>query len=65
MILFGAEVQHALAVLDEGAALDGDVDLREVAQNEVDQLLRAVAINQILSLTPDCEGPPHLVTMPS
>lgn len=35
----GADVDHAVAELDEGAALDGDVEVRDVVQDELDQLL--------------------------
>lgn len=35
----GRDVDHAVAELDEGAALDGDVEVGDVVQDEVDELL--------------------------
>ena len=35
----GADVDHAVPELDEGAALDGDVEVGDVVQAEVDELL--------------------------
>lgn len=35
----GRDVDHAVAELDKGAALDGDVEVRHVVQDEVDELL--------------------------
>lgn len=35
----GADVDHAVAELDEGAALDGDVEVGNVVQDKVGELL--------------------------
>lgn len=35
----GGDVDHAVAELDERAALDGDVEVGDVVQDEVDELL--------------------------
>ncbi len=38
----GGDVDHAVAELDEGAALDGDVEVGDVVQDEADELLVAL-----------------------
>ena len=38
----GRDIEHAVPELDEGAALDGDVQVSDVVQDEVDQLLELV-----------------------
>lgn len=43
----GAHVDHAVAELDKGAALDGDVEVGNVVQAEADELLVAVFADKL------------------
>jgi len=43
----GRDVDHAVAVLDEGAALDGDVEVGDVVQDEAHELLVLVLANPL------------------
>jgi hypothetical protein len=44
----GRHVHHARAELDERAALDGDVQVRDVVQDEVDEALEVVLAKVLL-----------------
>ena len=43
----GGHVEHAITELDEGATLDGDVQVSDVVQHKVDQLLE-LGLAQVL-----------------
>ena len=44
----GADVDHAVAELDEGAALDRDVEVGDVAEDEVDEFFEVVLAQELL-----------------
>lgn len=56
----GGDVDHAVAELDEGAALDGEVEVGDVVQDEADELLVGV-LAQPLDEAVARQRRPHLV----